>query len=80
MAKQSQITNFLKKVKEVEFPEIQITESVEIHKQFYEDCMKDCQNETCIAAKKKRKFVEEFKILKRPYASVNWLCPKKMTK
>lgn len=51
MAKQSQITNFLKKVKEVEFPEIQITESVEIHKQFYEDCMKDCQNETCIAAK-----------------------------
>lgn len=51
MAKQPQITNFLKKVKVVEFPEIQSTESVEIHKQFYEDCLKDCQNETCIAAK-----------------------------
>lgn len=50
MQKQQSITNFLKKVKQVEFPENRSDEPVQIHEQFYEDCMKVCQNETCIAA------------------------------
>lgn len=50
MAKQQSITTFLKKVKQVEFTENRSDEPVQIHEQFYQDCMKVCENVTCITA------------------------------